>query len=287
MKALNFILALLFSAVLTAQIEIPDASPFSKVEQDVGLTKITVAYSRPGAKGRKIFGGLVPYGRIWRVGANESTKFTADSDISVMGNYLPQGTYALYAFPYKDYWEVVFHKNTEHWGDGRKAYDPVEDAFRIRISPLKIADYQENFLITFDEINHNTINMLWIWEQTLIKIPIAVDTDSKMMEEIATGIRQNPTAQTYYEAARYLQEQGKLYKQALLYLNKAIEIGGDTYYFYRAKSLVEAAMEQYGSAIISAQKSLELAQKEDKDEFVRMNEQNISLWKDKQITTKQ
>ena len=129
--------------------------------------------------------------------------------------------------------------------------------------------------------------MLWIWEQTLIKIPIAVDTDSKMMEEIATGIRQNPTAQTYYEAARYLQEQGKLYKQALLYLNKAIEIGGDTYYFYRAKSLVEAAMEQYGSAIISAQKSLELAQKEDKDEFVRMNEQNISLWKDKQITTKQ
>lgn len=287
MKALNFILTLLCSAVLTAQIEIPEASPFSKVEQDVGLTKITVAYSRPGAKGRKIFGGLVPYGRIWRVGANESTKFTADSDISVMGNYLPQGTYALYAFPYKDYWEVVFHKNTEHWGDGRKAYDPVEDAFRIRISPLKIADYQENFLITFDEINHNTINMLWIWEQTLIKIPIAVDTDSKMMEEIATGIRQNPTAQTYYEAARYLQEQGKLYKQALLYLNKAIEIGGDTYYFYRVKSLVEAAMEQYGSAIISAQKSLELAQKEDKDEFVRMNEQNISLWKDKQITTKQ
>ncbi|UCD59746.1 MAG: DUF2911 domain-containing protein [Flavobacteriaceae bacterium] len=287
MKALNFILALLFSAVLTAQIEIPDASPFSKVEQDVGLTKITVAYSRPGAKGRKIFGGLVPYGRIWRVGANESTKFTADSDISVMGNYLPRGTYALYAFPYEDYWEVVFHKNTEHWGDGRKAYNPAEDAFRIRINPLKTSGYQENFLITFDVINHNAINMLWIWENTLIKIPIAVDTDSKMMEEIATGIKQNPTAQTYYEAARYLQEQGKLYTQALIYLNKAIEIGGDTYYFYRVKSLVEAALEDYESAINSAQKSLELAQKEDKDEFVRMNEQNISLWKDKQITTKQ
>lgn len=273
--------------MLAAQIEIPRASPFSKIEQDVGLTKITVTYSRPGAKGRKIFGSLVPYGRIWRVGANESTKFTTDSDITVMGNYLPRGTYALYAFPYKDYWEVVFHKNTEHWGDGRKAYDPAEDAFRIRINPMEISDYQENFLITFDEIDHNAINMLWIWEQTLIKIPIAVDTDSKMMEEIATGIEENPTAQTYYEAARYLQEQNTLYTQALIYLNKAIEIGGDTYYFYRVKSLVEAGLKDYKSAIISAQKSLELARKEDKDEFVRMNEQNISLWKNKQINTKQ
>ena len=287
MKALNFILILLCSTVLAAQIEIPVASPFSKVEQDVGFTKITVAYSRPGAKGRKIFGSLVPYGRIWRVGANESTKFTVDSDISVMGNYLPKGTYALYAFPYEEYWEVVFHKNIEHWGDGRKAYDPAEGVFRIRINPVNNSDYQENFLITFDEIDHNSSNMLWIWEHTLIKIPIAVDTDSKMMEGIAKGIKENPTAQTYYEAARYLQEQGKLYSRALLYLNKAIEIGGDTYYFYRVKSLVEAALEDYKSAIESAQKSLELAQKEDKDEFVRMNEQNISLWKDKQITTKQ
>ncbi|MBT8182371.1 MAG: hypothetical protein KJO53_12370, partial [Eudoraea sp.] len=149
------------------------------------------------------------------------------------------------------------------------------------------SDYQENFLITFDEIDHNSCNMLWIWENTLISIPIAVDTDSKMMEEIATGIKENPAAQTYYEAARYLQEQGKLYTRALLYLNKAIEIGGDTYYFYRVKSLVEAALEDYGSAINSAQKSLELAQKEDKDEFVRMNEQNISLWREKQLKSKQ
>lgn len=287
MKALNFILIILCSTALAAQIEIPKSSPFSEVEQDVGLTKITVAYSRPRAKGRKIFGGLVPYGRIWRVGANESTKFTVDFNISVMGNNLPRGTYALYAFPYEDYWEVVFHKNTEHWGDGRKAYDPAEDAFRIRINPEKISDYQENFLITFDEIDHNSGNMVWIWENIRITIPITVDTDSRMMEEIASGLKENPTAQTYYEAARYLQEQGKLYAQALLYLNKAIEIGGETYYFYRVKSMVEAALEDYASAIISAQKSLELAQKEDKDEFVRMNEQNISLWREKQLKSKQ
>lgn len=287
MKVLNLILFTCFSTVLASQIEAPKASPFSKVEQDVGLTKITIAYSRPGAKGRKVLGGLVPYGRIWRVGANESTKFTADGDLTIMGNNLPEGTYALYAFPYEGHWDVVFHKNTEHWGDGRKAYDPEEDAFRIRIIPQEISNYQENFLITFDEIDHNSINMLWIWEHTLIKIPISVDTDTKMRQEIAFKIAENPTAQTYYEAARYLQEQGESYPEALSYLNKAIELGGDTYYFYRVKSLVEAALKDYGSAIISAQKSLELAQKEDKDEFVRMNEQNISVWSLKQINTKQ
>lgn len=287
MKYLIFIFFTFLSTVLVAQIEAPKASPFAKLEQDVGLTKITVAYSRPGAKGRKVIGGLVPYGRIWRVGANESTKFTTDTDLTIRGNYLPKGTYALYAFPYEDYWEVVFHKNTEHWGDGRKAYDSSEDAFRIRIEPKQIPNYQENFLITFDQIDHNSINMLWIWEHTLIKIPISVDTDTKMKLLIASNIQKNPTAQTYYEAARYLQEQGESYPEALSYLNRAIEIGGDTYYFYRVKSLVEAALKDYSSAIISAQKSLELAQKEDKDEFVRMNEQNISVWRTKQVKIKQ
>ncbi|MGI9552676.1 MAG: DUF2911 domain-containing protein, partial [Aurantibacter sp.] len=232
-------------------------------------------------RGRKIFGDLVPFGRIWRVGANESTKFTVDSDVQIMGNELPKGTYALYAFPEKDEWEIVFHKNTSHWGDGRKAYNSDEDAFRISLEPESSAAFQENFLITFDSITHNSSNMIWLWENTKISIPLVVDTHTQMMYGILKQIKDNPTAQTYYVAARYLQEQEKDYPLALNYLEKAIELGGDTYYFHRVKSLVEAALGDYRSAIKSAEKSLELSKKEEKDEFVRMNEKNIVLWKEK------
>ncbi|MFT7066492.1 MAG: tetratricopeptide (TPR) repeat protein [Sediminicola sp.] len=249
------------------------------MEQEVGLSKITIQYSRPAVKGRTVFGQLVPYSRIWRVGANASTKITLDSDIKVLGNTLSKGIYALYAFPNENTWEIVFHNTTTHWGDGRTAYDPAEDALRVTVIPEKIPYSQENFLITFDNITHNSLDMIWIWENAKIVVPMTVDTHNAMLGEIAKQLHQNPTAQTYYEAARYYQEQGMEYPLALEYLNKAIALGGDTYYFHRVKSLVEAALGDYKAALVSAQKSMVIAAKEGKDEFVRMNQENSINWK--------
>ncbi len=279
MKLVLSIGLFLICPFLWGQIEHPKASPYSRIEQQLGLSKITVEYSRPAVRGRDIFGGLVPYGRIWRVGANESTKFTTDSELNIGGENLPAGTYALYAFPEEEAWQVVFHTNTSHWGDGRKAYKPEEDAFRISLKPEKLSAKQENFLITFDDIDHNSMKMHWQWDYIRITIPITVDTHAAMKEEISRKLADNPSAQTYYEAARYLQEQGKDYQTALEYLNKALEIGGDTYYFHRVKSLVEAALGDFSSAVVSAQNSLELASAQGKDEFVRMNQKNIDDWK--------
>ncbi len=262
-----------------AQINHPKASPFAIAEQEVGLSKISVKYSRPATKGREIFGGLVPYGRIWRVGANESTKITVDTDMTVMGNTLPKGTYALYAFPEASAWQIVFHKNISHWGDGRRNYDPKEDLFRVNVKPQNVHHHQENFLIAFDSITHNSTNMNLTWAKTQVIIPFIVDTHAQMEIEIAKQITENPKAQTYYEAARYLQEQEKDYERSLEYLNKALELGGDTYYFHRVKSLVEAKLGDYKSAIASAEKSLKIADELGKDEFVRMNQKNISAWK--------
>jgi len=288
MKKATFLFFLLVGIYGFSQLKHPKASPAATVTQEVGFTTIKVDYSRPAVRGRQVFGnrpdgkkGLVPYGRIWRVGANESTKITIDTDVSVMGNILAEGTYALYAFPQENEWEVVFHKNTKHWGDGRTNYNAAEDAFRIKVKPNSEASYQENFLISFDRITHNGANMIWHWENTEVVVPIAVDTDGMMEKQISKALQPGPSAQTYYETARYYVEQGVKYPEALEYLNKALELGGDTYYFHRVKSLTEAALKDYKSAIKSAEKSLKIAEGLGKDEFVLMNQKNIDLWKGK------
>lgn len=273
-----YLLALFCSFSLISQINHPKASPFAQVVQEIGLSKVSITYSRPSARGRKVIGGLVPYGRIWRVGANESTKITVDTDMTVEDNSLPKGMYALYAFPEKGEWQIAFHLNTSHWGDGRKNYNPDEDVFRIKVKPERIPYHQENFLLAFDSINHDAANLNLIWESTKLTIPFKVDTHAKMEFEIAKQLKENPTAQTYYEAARYLQEQGKDFERALRYLNKALEIGGDTYYFHRVKSLVQAELGDFKAAISSAKKSLKISSELEKDEFVRLNEINIRRW---------
>ena len=269
---------LLWSFAVGAQIQHPKASPFATVRQDIGLTTVSVEYSRPAARGRELFGGLVPYGRIWRVGANESTKITVNTEVDILGNKLSAGTYALYAFPEEGSWQVVFHKNTTHWGDGRTDYDPSEDAFRVKIQPQTRQIWRENFLISFDSITHNGAIMEWKWGYTVVHLPIGVNTRENMMAAIENSIETNPTAQTYYEAARYLQEEGIEYTTALQYLEKAIALGGDTYYFYRVMSMVQAGLEDYKGAVKSARRSLTLAKAEGKDEFVRMNQKNITKW---------
>lgn len=278
MRTIVSLLVFLATLSLDAQIEHPKASPLATVKQNVGFSTIEVVYSRPAVRGRTIFGDLVPYGRIWRVGANSSTKFTTNTALTIQGNMLEAGTYALYAFPYESYWEVVFHTNTDHWGDGRTAYDPTEDAFRIKVKPETILYTQENFLITFDAITHNSAVMKWIWQNTQVAIPIAVDTRAVMQSRINEAIANNPSAQTYYEAARYFQEEEINYEVSLKYLDKALELGGDTYYFHRVRSLVLADLGHYAEAIQAAERSRDLAAAEGKDEFVRMNEKNIKAW---------
>jgi hypothetical protein len=264
--------------VVSAQLKHPKASPLTTTTQEVGLTSIKVEYSRPAVRGRAIFGELVPFGRIWRVGANASTKITFESDVSILGNSLAKGTYALYAFPELESWEMVFHNNISHWGDGRNNYDPEDDALRVEVKPEISKTFQENFLITFDNIGHNALNLELRWEETKISIPIKIDTHSQMEAEIQSTLADNPSAQSYYEVARYYQEQDIKPEIALLYLNKAIEIGGDTYYFHRVKSLVEARLGNYQAAIYAAKRSKDLAAKDGKDEFVRMNQKNIDRW---------
>lgn len=263
---------------LKSQINFPKISPKCVIQQQVGLSEIEVVYSRPSMRGRVIIGNIVPYGRIWRVGANESTKFKISDDATINGAHLPKGEYALYAFPEKEEWTVVFHKNTTHWGDGRKKYNPKEDALRIKVKPTRITENQESFQIDFDNFTHQSAEMQWKWEHSQIAFTITFDTHAKVMQEIAEQIKVNPTADTYYQSARYLQEQNLEPRQAQEWLQKAHELAGDKYYIHRVRSLVEAQLGNYSLAIQHAQKSKQIAEELGKDEFVRMNEANIQSW---------
>lgn len=278
---MRIFLPLLFvcaTIISNAQIVHPKASPYQEVSQNVGLSQVRIKYSRPAVKGRKIFGHLVPYGRIWRVGANESTKISLTHPMHIGDHKIPAGTYALYAFPEAAAWEIAFHKDTTLWGDGRDAYSPDNDLFRYTVIPESWPGAQENFLITFDQITHNSLQMLLIWDHTCIRIPMEVDTASLMEASIEEALSKEPSAQSYYEAARYLQEEGRDYNRALTYIDKSLEYGGDTYYFYRVRSLILEGLGSYPEAIEAARRSEFLAAREGKDEFVRMNRQNIERW---------
>lgn len=264
--------------MLNAQINFPRISPACTIIQKIGLTEVRVDYARPSMRGRKIIGKLVPYGRIWRVGANESTKLKISDSLRVNGQFLPKGTYALYAFPTETEWIIVFHKNTSHWGDGRTNYDPAEDALRIKVKPQKLLETQESFTIEFNRFSHQSAWMEWSWENTKIAFKMEVDTHAKVMAEIAQQIENNPTAATYYQAARYLQEEDRTPQQARQWLIKAQELAGDKYYIHRVRSLVEAKLGNYEVALKHAQKSKAIAAELGKDEFVRMNDANIQKW---------
>jgi hypothetical protein len=278
MRMLLILVFVCTGAFAGAQLKHPKASPYQEVIQEVGLSTVGLRYSRPAVKGREVFGNLVPYGRIWRVGANESTKISLSHTMHIGGEEIPAGTYALYAFPEEEAWEIVIHKDTTLWGDGRNAYNKANDLARFRVVPQVWPVPQENFLITFDKITHNGMEMLFIWDRTCIRIPFEVNTASLMEAHIEKALAQEPAAQTYYEAARYLQEEGRDYDRALEYIDKSLESGGDTYYFYRVKSLILEGLGAYPEAIEAAKRSESLAEMEGKDEFVRMNQQNIKKW---------
>lgn len=226
-------------------------------------------------------GELVPYGRIWRVGANESTKIKFSDSVKIQGRWIPEGTYALYSIPSEKEWTMIIHKNLTHWGDGRTNYKQEEDALRFSVKPEINKEYTESFTIEWDNLTHKGGDLILVWENTRIRMHIEFNTHQKMMREIAAQLNANPTGLTYYEAARYLQEEEKEPVTAKQWLIQAHTQLGDTYYVHRVWALVEAQLGNFKEAIVHAEASKKLAGAEGKDEFVRLNERSIAEWKKK------
>lgn len=280
---LNYLASLVIWALMgslaQAQLEMPQASPDSKLEQRVGLADITVAYSRPSMKGRKIMGELVPYGAMWRTGANASTKITFSEDVSLEGNDVPAGTYALYTIPNPDRWTVILHKNLNHWGTGGNDYQKEEDLLRFEVTPESLEKPVETFTISMGDLTSNSATLYLMWENTAVPINVETEVDEKVMAQIER-ILAGPSAGTYYQMANYYYTHDKDMDQALEWVNNALE-GGERYWTMTLKARILGKMGNYKQAVATSKKAMKLAEEAPNPDYVRINEQLIAEWSDR------
>jgi hypothetical protein len=272
--------AALFTFSVNAQIKTPQPSPMAKISQEVGLTKVEVEYSRPSAKGRKIFGELVPYGEMWRTGANASTKVTFGDDVKIGGTTVAKGTYAMYVTPTMKDWSVIFYKNTSFWGVPGKEFNEADVAARVTVPVVNLVENVESFTINIDNLRNSSFDIVIEWEKTRAVVPVSMDTDSKVMADIKAQM-EGPSASTYYQSARYYYEEKKDMNMALAWVQMALDKGGEKFWIVRQKALILAELGRYKDAIATAERSSELAKAEGNGDYPRMNDKSIAEWKSK------
>lgn len=266
-----------------AQVKTPQASPKSVVEQVVGLTDVTVEYSRPSAKGRVIFGDLVPFGKVWRTGANENTTIAFSDDVTIDGKTLAKGKYALYTLPKADNWEVIFYKTTDNWGNPEE-WKESDVALRANVKPELTNRKVETFSINITNVTNDAASLEISWETTIVALKFEVPTQKKATASITKTLA-GPSAGDYFSSAQYFYQSNGDLTKALEYVNKAISMtkaGEDVPFWYlRQKSLIQAKLNDKKGAIETAKLSLAGAEKAKNADYVKMNNDSITEWSKK------
>ena len=280
MRAFIFTILLFVGCLGFSQINTPRFSPASEIEQMVGLTEIEIEYSRPSMRGREVFGNLVPFGKVWRTGADNSTKISFDTDVIISGKTVQSGTYSIFSIPNKESWEIIFYSDVELWGVPRDwSDDKIVFSSTYKVNKINTV---ETFTISFNDLTNNDVNMNISWENTSVDIKIDVPTRSMVEKDISNVLNDNPKASDYYAAAVFYRQENVNLSQALLWMNKAIEMfENPRFYHYRQQSLLMAANNKFSDAIDAANKSLDDAIKADNQGYVKMNRQSIAEWSKK------
>lgn len=271
-----FMCAGLFALGTSAQIEAPQPSPSAKMEQKVGLTDVTLEYSRPAVRGREIFGGLVPFGEVWRTGANANTKITFSDDVTIDGKNLAKGTYAIYTVPNKESWEIMFYNDVTNWGNPQ-VWDDSKVVMKASADVEKMPFSMESFGIFVNNIKNDGAVLDFVWDDTAVSLPFTVPTDAKTMASIEK-VMNGPSANDYYAAASYFMESGKDLEKAHEWIKKATAMQEDAFWVWRKRSLIEAELGMKKDAIASAQKSMQLAEKAKNADYVKMNKDSLKEW---------
>ncbi|QXP70551.1 DUF2911 domain-containing protein [Polaribacter sp. R2A056_3_33] len=278
---MNRIILSLFIAVFTltvnAQITTPQPSPLQKIEQIVGLTDITVEYSRPGVKGRTIFGDLVPFNEVWRTGANANTKITFSTDITIDGNKVEKGSYTIFSIPTEKSWDIVIYEETK--SGTPKKLDETKIVAKVNVATQNIPMVIETFTISFDDMTTNTAVLGIMWENTYVGFKIETPVEEMVSNQIIT-VMNGPSAADYYAAASYYLEADKDIKEAQIWIDKAIEMTAESpkFFYVRKQALIHAKAGDKKGAIKAAKESLRLAKEAGNAGYIKMNTASLKEW---------
>ena len=251
----------------TAQVKMPAPSPTQTVKQDFGTGNIELVYSRPSMKGRKIFGDLVPYNKLWRTGANAATKIIFNEPVEIGGKKIDTGTYVLYTIPGIDSWEIILNKGLKNWGiDG---YKETEDVVRFKVEPMKMKKKLETFTMEFSDIKPETCSLDIKWDKTSVSIPVVANFKDKVRMQIDAAMKTDK--KPYWQAAQFYNEYDKNLPMALDNVTKAIDENKEAFWMWIYKAKIQKEMGDMAAAMQSSKKSMELAAAAKNDDYVKMN----------------
>jgi O6-methylguanine-DNA--protein-cysteine methyltransferase len=271
---------LCFSYSASAQVVLPQASPAAMVKQTIGLTDITVNYHAPSVKGRKIFGGLVPYGSLWRAGANEATLITLSDDLFLNNERVPAGTYSFFIFPQSDsVWQVVLNKDTGLWG--LEGYNELDDVAYMEVRPQDNA-FQETMLFYFSDISANKGKLNLVWENKKVSLDIETEVEKKALANINEALAKAAPDDWYIwaQCAEYMLSRKEHHQKALEWINKSISIK-DNFFNNWIKAKLYAANNEYQVASALTAKAIKLGttEQESYKEYARQIETAYNDWK--------
>lgn len=265
LSALAFIC---FSFLSTAQVAMPAPSPTQTIKQGFGIGSVELTYSRPSAKGRKIFGDLVPYNKIWRTGANAATKLVLTEPLEIGGKKIDTGSYVLYTVPGVDFWEVILNKGLTNWGtDG---YKESEDVARFKTEPMRIKDAVESFTMNFTNVGPESCSLDISWDKTMVSIPIKANFRDKVRAQIEAALKGDK--KPYWQAAQFYNEYDKNLPKALENVTKAVEANDKAFWIWIYKARIQKEMGDMAGAMESSKKSLDLAKEAKNDDYIKLNE---------------
>jgi hypothetical protein len=260
---------------IAQQVKTPAPSPPQYVKQDFGLSTIELSYSRPGIRKRAIFGDLVPFGKVWRTGANQATTLTFGDDVYIGGTKLVAGKYGLLTIPGPNEWTVIITRQLDVTNPA--AYKADQDVVRVKVRTQEFPFPIETFTILFSNITSNSCDLALIWDRTLVALPIKTETDAKVMAQIDNALKMDSLP--YFTAGVYYLDNGKDMNKALEWLTKAADQTPDAFYIFYQKARCQAKLGKKEDAIATAQKSIQLSQKAGNSDYVALNEKLIASLK--------